>query len=386
MSGFQLRPQTRSAAIADKTSKRRKLWDLRGGFQCSIVGTCFSQDDLIRLAPKCGVRIAVNAPEYDVHSYFVQHACSPGPVARALNKLLDQRYSGIIRKVDGCGSDADLNEFWSVEFAAGRIPGAYWALLSLNSLPSSVETRIFGEVHMLSHVLGRVTHSEAGRASELKARTDDLEARLQRSSERNRQIALERDTLRTKLEEQLLVGTQRHLAYVAGNLRSRPRHVSGMLQRRDRTLIAARERARASERQVEALTNQLTRMTLLVDQRANERAPYCKAAEACVDAVKADLAKRVLYIGGRTGAIQQLRRVAAKSQSEFIHHDGGEEHALARIDGLIAGCDVVFCPVDCVSHSACLRAKQLCRKFAKPFVPLRSSGASSFERALNALT
>jgi hypothetical protein len=68
-----------------------------------------------------------------------------------------------------------------------------------------------------------------------------------------------------------------------------------------------------------------------------------------------------------------------------LHHDGGLEHAAARIDGLIEGCDLVICPVDCVSHGACQRAKALCRKLNKQFVPLRSSGATAFARALQTL-
>lgn len=38
-----------------------------------------------------------------------------------------------------------------------------------------------------------------------------------------------------------------------------------------------------------------------------------------------------------------------------------------------------------LSHGACERAKALWRKLAKPFVPLRSSGASTFRRALQDL-
>jgi hypothetical protein len=84
--------------------------------------------------------------------------------------------------------------------------------------------------------------------------------------------------------------------------------------------------------------------------------------------------------------VENLRRVAARMGAELVHHDGGEEHALVRIDGMVEGCDAVVCPIDCVSHSACLRAKALCRKFAKPFLPLRSAGATSFERAVQSLT
>jgi hypothetical protein len=45
--------------------------------------------------------------------------------------------------------------------------------------------------------------------------------------------------------------------------------------------------------------------------------------------------------------------------------------------------DIVVCPVDCVSHDACLRVKSMCKQRGKPFLPLRNAGASSFHRALN---
>ena len=56
------------------------------------------------------------------------------------------------------------------------------------------------------------------------------------------------------------------------------------------------------------------------------------------------------------------------------------ERRLARILGQA---DAVLCPVDCVSHGACLLAKQVCKRTAKPFVPLRSAGLSSFVTGLH---
>jgi hypothetical protein len=43
---------------------------------------------------------------------------------------------------------------------------------------------------------------------------------------------------------------------------------------------------------------------------------------------------------------------------------------------------MVFCPVDCVSHDACRRVKQHCRRQDKPFIPLRSSGLTAFAAGL----
>ncbi len=58
---------------------------------------------------------------------------------------------------------------------------------------------------------------------------------------------------------------------------------------------------------------------------------------------------------------------------------------MARLDERVPQADVVFCPVDCVSHGASLRARALCRRYAKPFVPLRSASASCFRRGIDQL-
>jgi hypothetical protein len=157
------------------------------------------------------------------------------------------------------------------------------------------------------------------------------------------------------------------------------------LERKERALISARERARGAEQEVRRLSEQVARLSVLSEGRERGAEPPCPGADACVQAVRNDISRRVLYVGGRTGMIQQLRRVAEQAGADFVHHDGGGEQAVTRIDGLIEACDAVFCPIDCVSHTACLRAKALCRKLRKPFVPLRSTGAASFQRALSAL-
>ncbi|MFN8719368.1 MAG: DUF2325 domain-containing protein [Rhodospirillales bacterium] len=52
---------------------------------------------------------------------------------------------------------------------------------------------------------------------------------------------------------------------------------------------------------------------------------------------------------------------------------------------MVERCDLVFCPIDCISHDACRRAKQLCKRLRKPFVPLRSSGSAGFFAVLREL-
>jgi hypothetical protein len=378
---IDLRVEPLKPEPAARASSRNKIWEIQGGLQCSIVGTCLSHEDLIAIGRKAGVRPREGARAYEIHSYFVQQAGKDGKIARTMQKLLDQRHAGIIRRVQAVRGEAELTRLWEEEFDGGRVASAYWAFMSAAHVPGALSTRIFGDVHMLSHVLGRVTHQNASRASELQARLDDLESKLLRQAERHRQIVLERDAARARLNDSAIAAIPL-TAVSAAPERRREQPPA----RRERALTVARERARAAERMLADLQQQLERQRWQQRLRSASGAPACPGAEACDETVQTSIARRILYVGGRSGAIDNLRRVAARMGAELMHHDGGEEHALVRIDGMIEGCDAVVCPIDCVSHSACLRAKVLCRKFAKPFVPLRSAGATSFERAVQSLT
>ncbi len=89
-----------------------------------------------------------------------------------------------------------------------------------------------------------------------------------------------------------------------------------------------------------------------------------------------------LYVGGRDCQVAHLRAIASRHGAELIHHDGGLREAVSRIDTVLPSVDCVFCPIDCISHDACLRVKTGCKKFGKAFIPLRNGSKSSLERAL----
>ncbi|SIQ30760.1 hypothetical protein SAMN05880582_1011433 [Rhizobium sp. RU20A] len=92
-----------------------------------------------------------------------------------------------------------------------------------------------------------------------------------------------------------------------------------------------------------------------------------------------------LYVGGRDCQVAHLREIASSFGAELIHHDGGLREAVSRIDRVLPSVDCVFCPIDCISHDACLRVKTGCKKWGKAFVPLRNGSKSSLERALQDL-
>lgn len=93
-----------------------------------------------------------------------------------------------------------------------------------------------------------------------------------------------------------------------------------------------------------------------------------------------------LYVGGRDCQVAHLRQIASTYGANLIHHDGGLREAVSRIDNVLPSVDCVFCPIDCISHDACIPVKTGCKKWEKAFVPLRNGSKSSFERALQSMS
>ena len=93
--------------------------------------------------------------------------------------------------------------------------------------------------------------------------------------------------------------------------------------------------------------------------------------------------KCVLCVGGRTGAIEAYRHLVEQSGGRFLHHDGGLEESLHRIDGVLAAADLVICQAGCISHNAYWRVKEQCKRTGKRCLFIRNPGISSFGRAVN---
>jgi hypothetical protein len=90
----------------------------------------------------------------------------------------------------------------------------------------------------------------------------------------------------------------------------------------------------------------------------------------------------ILYVGGRTNNVVQLRMLSEEYGATFSHHDGGVDDRSGLLASHVAQADLVYFPVDCVSHNAVAVIKRMARQLGKPYVALRSSGLTSFVSAL----
>ncbi len=365
--------------LAGRPSRRLKIWEVKGNVQCSIVGTCLDRTDVEALRRKADVSFEPGAKDYVVHSWLVRTASTPGPIARLVHKMLDRKYATQVAQVGRLQAPEAFGTFWEEACHKGSMAGAYWALLSHRDTPDAVRIDAFGDVHMLSHLLGAKGRDEARALWLAERRAADLTDRLARVRHKAEETAAAKDRRIAELEAEV-----RAMREVCARLRpaSRARpcalpRLQRRLEAQQRRIAAQRGMLRQARAEVVELKAEIARL---------ERLPVCPVRPAAdAPAAPAALGLRLLYVGGRRAALPHLRKGAARRQAELLHHDGGIEHAMAQLHDLVARADVVLCPVDCVSHGACLLARDLCRRHAKPFVPLRSAGLTHFRRALDAL-
>ena len=387
--------------------QRRKLWDVRPHLHCSILGTCLSYGDLLKIGRRAGYVPREQASEYEVHKYFVHSAEEPGRLARLMHKTLDGKYRAAIHASQAARCAADLDEFWTRSLAKGDIPGPYWALTTHPLTADELLVRAFGDVHMLSHLTGASNRADAKRLQGMETALAEAKRSLTAQAAEQQQAAERHADEVAALERQLREADADGAALTAAEARLRE-FESGeerrALERAEATLTADLEDARrASDRardRCQALERELSELRQAY-RKASERlealGDECSALEAMV---RADIdgeaeparkaapaidlcGRRIAYVGGRAGAVSHFRALVENLNGRFSHHDGGVDDNIGRLGGVLSQADVVLCPVDCVSHGACLKAKTFCKQTAKPFVPLRTAGLSSLVRGLH---
>ncbi|MEL7279380.1 MAG: DUF2325 domain-containing protein [Pseudomonadota bacterium] len=377
---------------------RFHLWTIKESVHCSIIGTCASVNDIKRLATKVGIELLEDASDYVVHGYLVQNSSLDTPFSRAFQKLMDSRYAGALRKVKRATDASQLDALWDEMRDNGQIASAYWAFMTMAHVPDAVRERIFGEVHMFSHLAGANYARKSVEVVELDNEIATLTDRLEKLQLHREQAIEARDAritrLEAKLDDYMREATgQQHWENSARTLQADLDKAQQKIAHLEDALEQANEKVQQFENtgiKVEPVTHgsfgdgtdddgktEETEETDTISPVANpqEGPALCAANEPL----------KVLYLGGRNRQIPHLRTIAEEQTVELLHHDGGKENAVSRIDTVLPSVDCVMCPIDCISHDACLRAKQYCHKRNTPFVPLRTASAAAFKAALKQL-
>src|SRR6202047_3871763 len=142
------------AGMAAATPRRTRIWEFGTSLHCSIIGTCLSTAELRHVLDKLKISGAAIASDHELHTGGVMLAGRREGGAKFLQKALDRRHRSAIARCARARKTADLLALWEESLKQGDIPGAYWAVLTHPVTTEAVVKRVFGDVHMLSHLVG----------------------------------------------------------------------------------------------------------------------------------------------------------------------------------------------------------------------------------------
>jgi hypothetical protein len=377
--------------------RRTPLFEMRPILHCSIIGTCLPAPELRRLMIKIGVPGAASDDDHGLHKQAVALAARPHDGGKLIHKALDRRHEAAIRQCAKLIEESELLRHWEGAVARGDIPGPYWAILSHPAATDGVMRRVFGDVHMLSHMVGAANRADIRRLRQLEAANTALAGKLESQQRHLRDGFAARDASIRMLKEALsraLAQSQQgpvstaalgedaavtREAFADREISKRER-LEARLARMTVALAEAEGGREAAERDEKRLRDELAVVEAQIGKLLVQGTePQALAALPELDRLS------VLFVGGRAHQVPQLKGLVERLGGVLLYHDSGIEHATALLPGLVSRADCAAVPVDCVSHHAMAAVKRLCRQAGKPFMPLRSSGPASLLAGLATL-
>ena len=371
-------------------TQRLKTWDLASMFHCSIVGTCMTTSELRQVLAKVGDIDAKTATDHALHSRGVRAAGQRDIAGKLLNKALDRRHERILKQFSKLSTSSEIRAQWNIAVDEGDVSGAYWAVMSHPASDRPLVQDVFGEVHMLSHLVGSSSRLDLARLRKLQLDVEAKDDKIVRQEARLNAAASDHALLQRRIDE-LEADLLRKQA-VAGepvSVSADRRQEARLLQR----LQAADQRADEYEGRLAALEAKLAKAerrasTLAEENSALQRElDMLEAAVTMPEAAGADVVhsgkpQTLLYVGGRPNLFDRLRKLADDRNIDLLLHDGGIEDNLSLLPAMVGRVSWAIFPVDCISHSASDMVKRLCRESGKPFLPVRSASLASFAAAI----
>jgi hypothetical protein len=372
--------------------RRVRLWNISPDLHCSITGTCLSLGEVRAFARKMGLCGDPAAEDHHLHDLVVFASGRDERVAKLLHKVLDRKFGAALRRYERAADAGAVGRLWRDDLARGEVPGAYWAVVTHPWTDRDLLSRVFSDVHMLSHLVGASNRADIRRLQALEQENAELRDRLGQHRRQAAQTLAARDREIAGLRDRPCAAPPASAAPAAGAEAALSRRLSRETRRRERmealakALTAEVERLR-SDLEAARLEGEDARAACLsLERRAAEwlGADVPDEARSVIPRPPLDRT-RLLFVGGRPGQVHHLRRMVTAAGAEFMFHDGGLEDGAAQLSRQVAAAATVLFPVDCVSHEAALRIKRMCRAGGKPFLPLRTFSLASVSRALDTL-
>jgi hypothetical protein len=383
------------APVRPAALHRTRLSELDSHLHCSVIGTCMSTAELRKLVPRFAAVDRQKASDLEIHHEAVQLSIDGGAGCKALQKALDDRYDVAVRRFGAAKDPEALLDLWKDALKSGDVPPAYWAVMTHPYATIEVRQAAFGDVHMLSHLVGAANRADIRRLVALEEENAALRDKVERQQGRLHDMANKHDAALRELNGRLdraAALIERQSAEQDVDLRNEVRGLRDTLAARDQQIALQTSRREAAEQraieELEAATSVRKRLedalallkVVQAESDAIERAMLSSVEQTAARRAALDQlsGKRIVYVGGRPGSNTALKSLVESFGGEFTVHDGGIEDRKGLLAPVVARADRVVFPVDCIDHDSMNTLKRVCERHGVPYYPLRTASVASF--------
>ncbi len=382
-------------ASAAESAGRTRFGSMDPHLHCSVIGTCLSTAELRKAMAR--FIVVEGASDLDVHHEAVRLA-QRADIAHALNKLLDRKHDAIVQRFARVRDPARLATLWQEAVSSGEVPGAYWAVLTHRRADSDLRQQVFGDVHMLSHLVGAANRADIRRLVAIEQENSELQQRNLRQQTRIDELVQERDRGLAEGERQraraedLALALSRAEAGISVDANTPQQDLSEVI-------AVQAQRREAAEARAQFLETELARLGLELERSHEHTATLARelsVAETELRRIGATdeeatspftrlQGRRLLYVGGRPSSSAAIRDFVLRHGAEYQRHDGGIEDRKGLLASAIAWADLVAFPVDCIDHDSALQLKRQCQRQGITWLALRSASLTSLATAVAGL-
>lgn len=392
----------------EASSKRKKIWEIDHGYLCATIGSCLSRSEMRQLVREPEFRDVSLRDDHGLHALFIDVAKSCDPMSKALQRFFDKKYRQATRYYFLTEDSKAIAQLWQDDLSLGKIDTAWFAVVTHPAVTMEQASSYYAQLHMLAHdgianfYRNRLVEArESARLSELEGQLATLKHLRKTDKKSLREMEQQGKTLQTlskrlqRENEQLRhdVAEQRkappvsqhpvddqasiNLASELTAVRLQLKETTQRFQELQEQHLALMQHHEDQHKELQAFENLLQRRLAMADPCLacdDQATANCPGRNLC--------GQTVLYVGGLHKMIPHYKQLVETLGGRFLHHDGGKEESRNLLPKMLATADAVLCPIDCVSHDACLSVKKICKRYQKPFVMMRSASLSALAKGL----
>lgn len=379
--------------------RRLRFWEVDQCLKCPIMGMCLTLSESKRLLKKAG-RSIKNLSPFDIHEALVASSDNDNALSRKVDRFLERKFGREAAPMFNLDDAAFLARFKQA-FEAGDYIGMVWATAVRPGLALKTRREIFGDIHMTMHVSGSQHQQLKLALSRQQEKIAGLREQLKNMTGERRRLKKERDHLNhrhTSLKA-TLINIEREKARLAAIVaeQNQTGSMTALKEENARLTVevgAMQTKLKDKQCLTIALKEKHRRVAAELDRHQQMIACFGKAQEAmstqdhdckaCDTQCPAfDLCqRRVLIVGGLSRMEPLFRDLIEGRGGIFDYHDGTMKQGGRKLENRLRRADLVICPVNCNSHTACMVVKNLAKKHKKTVHMLPNSSLSSISQVI----